>query len=329
MGKIKAHDIAKDFLRVKKDLGRNLTYQEYLTSGVFGEDTIKEVFGGKTQFIHAVVAAELEEEPAAGPTGPKILIFDIETAPMLAYVWGLFDQNIGLNQIHSDWHLLSVSAKWLDAPPSEIMYLDQRSATNIEDDKALLEWIWKLIDEADILVTQNGKRFDVKKLNARFVMNGMQPPSSFKHIDTLEIAKRKFAFTSNKLEYMTDKLCTKYKKKKSKQFNGFELWRECLKGNLKAWREMEKYNKYDVLSLEELYRILIPWHNTVNLNLYNDSKDFKCSACDSIEFIRNGWHYLPSGRYQRFRCKGCGTEYKARANELSKAKKESLKTPIR
>src|ERR1700722_10331801 len=144
----------------------------------------------------------------------KVLLFDIETAPIIGYVWGLWDQTVGLNQIKSDWHLLSWSAKWLDDPASKVMYMDQRNEKNIENDKNILKALWKLLDAADVVITQNGIRFDSKKVNARFILNGMKPPSSYKHIDTCKIASRVFGFTSNKLEYLTDKLNTKYKKLK-------------------------------------------------------------------------------------------------------------------
>lgn len=151
---------------------------------------------------------------AAPKDKAKVLIFDIETAPIIAHVWTLWENNVGLNQIEADWHVLSWSAKWKGAPESETMYMDQRAEAKVEDDTKLLEGIWDLLDEADVVITQNGKSFDQKKLNARFIIKGIRnghPPSSFKHEDTKLIAKRHFAFTSNRLEYMTDKLCKKYK----------------------------------------------------------------------------------------------------------------------
>jgi len=255
----------------------------------------------------------------------KALFVDIETSPILADVWGLWENNVGLNQIVKDWHLLSWSAKWLGDPASKIMYADQRTAKNIEDDSKILSKLWVLMDEADIIITQNGKKFDVKKMNARFIYHGFPPPSSFKQIDTCEIAKKRFGFTSNKLEYMTDKLCTKYKKLKHKKFPGHEMWTECIKGNLAAWKEMEKYNKHDVLSLEELYKRLIPWDNSVNFNVYSDDEVTKCS-CGSTQFQRNGFFYSAIGRYQRYRCSKCGAEMRDRNNDFSKSKKKSLRT---
>ena len=254
--------------------------------------------------------------------GPKVLVFDIETSPILAYVWKIWDENIGLNQIHKDWHILSWSAKWLG--DKKVMYDDQRNEKNIDNDKRLLEKIWKLLDEADIVITQNGKSFDVKKLNARFIMNGMQPPSNFKHIDTLRIARKNFAFTSNKLEYMTDKLCTKYKKLTHGKFSGFNLWKQCLLGNMKAWKEMEKYNKYDVLSLEELYTKLIPWDSTIDFNLYHNKLTNTCK-CGNTDLTKKGFIFTAVGKYQAYKCKKCGSRFRDRTNLFSKDKRESLK----
>lgn len=257
-------------------------------------------------------------------SGPRVLIYDIETAPVLGYVWQLWDNNVGLNQIEKDWYILSWSAKWLDEP--EVMYQDQRNAKNIEDDSKLLKKIWDLLDEADIVITQNGKKFDQKKLNARFIMNGFPPPSSYRHLDTKIIAKRHFGFISNKLEYMTDKLCTKYKKLKHAKFAGFELWKQCLAGNIEAWKEMEEYNKHDVLSLEELYKKLEPWDNSINFNAYRDGDEHVCK-CGSTELVKNGFYYTNAGKFQKYRCKKCGAESRDAQNLFSKDKRKSLKRP--
>lgn len=262
-------------------------------------------------------------------TGPKVLLLDIETSPILAHVWGLWDQNVALNQIQKDWHVLSWSAKWLDDPPNKIMYADQRKAKNLEDDKVILKKMWKLLDEADIVITQNGIKFDIRKLNARFIQHGMKKPSEFKQIDTLRIAKKHFDFTSNKLEYMADKLCTKYKKlTEEREFSGFALWRECMKGNMKAWKEMEKYNKYDVLTLEELYHILQPWDKTINFNSYMDT-DIPVCNCGSHKFQRRGVTVTSSGKFARYQCQDCGKWYQGNTNLLTKEEKAKRKTLLK
>lgn len=254
--------------------------------------------------------------------GPKVLVFDIETAPIVGYTWGIYDQSLGLNQIKSDWHVLSWAAKWLG--DSKIMYEDQRDAKPIENDKKILKKIWELLDEADVVITQNGKDFDVKKLNARFIIHGFEPPSSFKHIDTLKIAKKYFGFTSNKLEYLAKMLNTQTKKLTKREFDGFELWIQCLKGNIKAWNEMEKYNKHDVLALEEVYRRLMAWDNTINFSIYHDSVNEVC-RCGSTSFLKRGFYYTSKGKFQRYRCNKCGAETRSTQNLFSKDKIKSLR----
>jgi DNA-directed RNA polymerase subunit RPC12/RpoP len=254
---------------------------------------------------------------------PKILLVDIETAPLISFTWGLFDQNIPLNMLKNDWHLLSFSAKWIDS--NKVMYMDQRNENDITNDFKLLKGIWKLLDEADIIITQNGISFDIKKLNARFIINGMKPPSSFKQIDTLRLARKHFGFTSNKLEYLTNTLNKKHRKSGHKKFSGFELWKECLAGNIKAWKEMEKYNKLDVLSLEELYKKLIPWDSSVNFNLYHNGLYNQCK-CGSRELVKYGFAYTNIGKFQRYQCKECGAETRDRENLLDKDKRSSLQS---
>jgi hypothetical protein len=263
----------------------------------------------------------------APKTAPRVLIYDIETAPILAHVWGLWENNVSLNQIVTDWHVMSWSAKWLDDPPNKVMYMDQRNAKSVQDDKAILQGIWDLLNEADVVITQNGINFDQKKLNARFIMNGMQPPGSYKHIDTKKIASKVFGFTSNKLEYMTDKLCTTYKKSKHRKFPGHEMWEQCLAGNLEAWKEMEVYNRYDVLSLEELYRKLIPWDNSLNFNLYHDGLEHICK-CGSKDFTKNGFYYAQTSKFQKYRCKKCGAPHRDKVNLFTKEKRASLKVSL-
>lgn len=255
---------------------------------------------------------------------PKILVLDIETAPILGCVWSLWNNNLGLNQVKSDWFIMSFAAKWFGEPEESTIYQDVRGHIKDEDDSMLLETLWELLDQADFVLTQNGVKFDDKKIKARFVLNGFQPPSSYRHIDTLQIAKREFGFTSNKLEYMTDKLCKKYKKLKHGKFAGFELWRECMAENPLAWDECEKYNRYDVLSLEELYTILAPWDRKhPNFNVYNISETPRC-RCGSETFIKKGFVYTNLSKFQRYKCSECGAESRGRNNLLDKDKRASL-----
>lgn len=241
----------------------------------------------------------------------RTLVFDIETAPIVAYVWDRHDQNIGINQIKSDWYVLGWAAKWLGDPPSRVIYKDQRNAKNLADDRALLLPLWKLLDEADIVITQNGQNFDSPKLNARFIMHGMNPPSPYRHIDTYRIVRRVAKFTANSLEYLTDKLCVKYKKLLHKNFPGMELWKQCLAGNKKAWAEMKRYNIHDVLATEELYTKIRAWAPESMPNIHIGDKERKCRVCGHREFMhRRGTGYSQKRAYYKYQCRpemgGCG-----------------------
>ena len=260
---------------------------------------------------------------------PKILVLDIETAPILANVWGLWRNNVGLNQIKNDWFILSYAAKWLGSPEDEIFYKDMRGKVSTEDDRDILDELWKLLDEADICLTQNGISFDIPKIKARMVLSGYKPFSPVKHIDTLHIAKREFNFTSNKLAYMTDKLCEKYKKLDHGKFSGFELWAEMMRDNLEAFEECEEYNKYDVLSLEELYTKLQAWDSKhVNFNLYTDEESHRC-RCGSDRIREDGFAYTSVSKFQQYKCLDCGATTRGRKNLFSKEKRESLHMNVR
>jgi hypothetical protein len=237
----------------------------------------------------------------------KTLIIDIETSPVLAKVWGLWKQNIGLEQIEEDWFIMSFAAKWLDAP--EVMYQDCRDYIDDYEnpDFKLLENLHALLDEADFVVAHNGDKFDIKKINARFILNDFEPPSTYRTIDTLKIAKKHFAFTSNKLAFLTGKLCEDQKLDHGK-FAGFKLWKECLMGNEEAWQEMEDYNIMDVVSLEELYLKLRPWFSShPNVNTDEEAAEgCSCSKCGGTELQKRGFYYTNKGKYQRYKCTSCG-----------------------
>lgn len=229
---------------------------------------------------------------------PKILVIDIESSPLVAYVWGLKDQNIGLNQIKEDWKLMAVGAKWLGDP--ELMYRDLSKHSEI----SIINFAWKLLNKADIVITQYGTGFDAPRLNAKFISKGMRPPDPYRHLDTYRIVSRVAQFTSNKLEYLTDKLCVKYKKLSHSKFPGFSLWRECLDGNAEAWKEMQKYNLHDVLSTEELYMKVRAWTPESMPDAFLTNGNRKCRVCGGT-INSKGLVSTNKGKWQLLRCKSC------------------------
>lgn len=252
---------------------------------------------------------------------PRILFLDIETSSLLLNAFSIWNVNASLEQIEEDWNILSFCAKWADS--DEIYYYDLSDQVNPVDDNQLCHLLYEFLDEADFVVGHNSKRFDIKKIYARMLSNGVSKPSPFRQIDTLEIAKREFGFTSNKLAYLTDKFCVEYKKLDHGKFSGFTLWKECMKGNQEAWEEMELYNKYDVLSLEELFYILAPWDSKFpNMSVYLS----EIESLDEWEHV--GYHYTNLSKFDKYRNKVTGQYRRGRKNLLSKEKRASLLTNI-
>lgn len=237
---------------------------------------------------------------------PKVLILDLETSPVQAYVWGLFDQTIGLNQVIQRTTLLSWAAKWLGS--DKIMYADVRNEKDPRNDKAIVKQLRDLIDEADYLVAHNLNKFDKKVINYRILKNKITRPSSTKNLDTLVIAKRHFKADSYKLEHLTNELCSTHKKSSHGKFPGFSMWEECLKGNKAAFKELEDYNIKDITSLEELFKILLPWENAKLFEAFEGLEEV--CTCGSTQFQKKGFVTTAKYRYDRHICKKCGAEYR-------------------
>ena len=235
--------------------------------------------------------------------GPKILMLDIETAPTIAGVWRMFKENVSIDQIHEDWFIMSYAAKWLN--DDGMIYNDCRN--HVGNDMRLLGELWSLLDEADWVVAHNGCRFDLPKIRARMLMNRLAPFSPVKCVDTLELVKRGFAMTSNKLEYLASRL-TRRKKLKHNKFPGYTLWKECMAGNNDAWDEMQRYNEEDVRALEAVYLRLVPWAGGLpNHGVHRDGLDgVVCPRCGGVHLVKRGVYTTKVAHYQRYRCDGCG-----------------------
>lgn len=255
-------------------------------------------------------------------SGPKIGTLDIETSPIVAYVWSLWKVNVGLNQILEDWSILSYCYKWLGE--KKVHYDDVSGQADLRDDSKLLQGLWNFLDEADIVIAQNGIAFDVKKINARFIQAGMPPPSPYKVVDTMIEAKKVARFTSNKLEWLSAKL-TETKKSAHKEFPGMELWVECLKDNPKAWKVMKKYNPIDVIGTEGVYLKLRPYIiGHPNVAIYDEDETMRCPNCGSSDVIKKGYRFTQVGKYSRYQCNGCAAWSRGGYTENTPAKRKSM-----
>jgi hypothetical protein len=238
----------------------------------------------------------------------KILVLDIETAPNLAHVWGLWQQNVGLPQIIEPGYVLCWAAKWYGEDEMTFRSIEKHGQIK------MLQDIWQMIDDADAIIHYNGQKFDMPTLNREFILAGMQPPSTYKHIDLLKTCRKQFNFPSNKLEYVARAL----KIGKKVKHYGHELWIRCMNHEDEAWDTMEKYNKMDVQLTEELYDRLLPWiPGHPNHNLYRDdlADEACCTNCGSTKLQPKGYQYLVTGKYRRYNCKDCGTHVRGNKRE--------------
>lgn len=230
----------------------------------------------------------------------KILVWDIETSPHVADVWGLWQQNVGLNQLHKSTEMICFAAKWLGEPARKTQFFSQWGDGQVGMVKAMHE----LLDEADASVTFNGTTFDEKHANREFVEHGLGPVSPYKSVDILRVVKKNFRFPSNKLQYVSTALGLEGKL----QHSGHSLWTQVLAGDPKAQKLMEKYNVQDVILLEKVYDKLLPWiHNGLNLNLF---EGLGCPNCGSGNNQARGYSYTNQGKFQRHQCTDCGKWFK-------------------
>lgn len=247
---------------------------------------------------------------------PKILLLDIETAPNSAYVWRFWKQDIYLDQIISTWFMLTWSAKWLLEPEVFSQRLT-REEVLAEDDGRIMETLWHLLNQADIVIAHNGEKFDIPRIKTRFILHGLPPTTFYQQVDTLKAAKREFNFPSNKLEGLA-----RFFGIDCKFETNFNLWPSCLKGNEDSLKYMEEYNRQDVKVLEEVYLILRPYIKAhPNYNLYIDSDKPVCPHCghDHLEFV--GYYYFTqTGKYRNYRCMACGALARERKTVFKNSK---------
>lgn len=244
----------------------------------------------------------------------KILILDIETAPNIAYVWRFFKENVGAKQVIENSYMLSYAAKWLGDP-----YIHYEDVEH-QSEKDMMLKLNVLLNEADIVVAHNGDKFDLPHIQGRFLLHGIRPPSPYKSIDTVKVARQEFNFPSNSLEYLSNVLELPVKKGGHKKFPGFELWLGVLRNDPEAWAEMKEYNIDDIRALECLYLKFLPFMRFhPNVSIYDEHIDSpSCPKCGGHDIQFRGYAHTQVGRFHRFQCNSCGGWGRTRHSILTK-----------
>lgn len=239
---------------------------------------------------------------------PKVLFYDIETAPNLGYIWGKWDQNV--LAYTKEWTLLCISYRWAHEKTTHVVSLldfPELYEVDPEDDTEVVNVLWDLLDEADITIAHNGDAFDNKKASARFIINGFNPPSPFRSIDTLKVARTKFKFNSNTLGDLGQTLGLGEKV----ATGGFSLWQGVMRGDEKAWKRMIKYAKQDTDLLIKVYERLKPWMtNHPNLGMWSELT--VCPSCGGNHLMKRGTRYTNTMSYQQYQCTDCGAYCRSR-----------------
>lgn len=227
-------------------------------------------------------------------TKSKILFLDIETRPAIVYVWRYYGAFINPEQIIEDGGVLCFGAKWAGERDVKI-YSDWEHGH-----ETMIRKAHELISEADAVITYNGDKFDLPKLNGEFVMLGLTPPPPWTSIDVLKTVRR-FGFEMNKLAHIGPLMQIG----KKVEHAGFSLWSDVMKGDPKAQKKMERYCKGDVVLLERLYKKVRPF--VKNHPHLAGTGATACGACGSHRLQKRGPRYTKYYSIQRLQCQNCGS----------------------
>jgi hypothetical protein len=245
----------------------------------------------------------------------RLLLLDIESAPNLVHVWGLYDQTVGINQILATGYVLCFAAKWYGE--KEVTF----RSVHHHGRKKMLKEAHKLLSEADAVIHYNGTKFDIPTLNKEFLKDGFLPPAPYKQIDLYRVMRSTFRFASNKLDHVLQELDIGKKVRHA----GHEMWTKCMAGDEEAWEQMRTYNIGDVVQMEPLYDRLRPWIRVhPNAGLYNESGVPVCVNCGSGRLQRRGMYRKIANVHQRFQCRDCGTWCHEPISELAREDRQKL-----
>ena len=236
------------------------------------------------------------------PNKPRVLTVDIETSPHLCFSYDLWNTNITPDKIVEPSRILCWAGKWLGE--SKVMYYGEHTHTR----EQMISALWDALDEADVLITYNGVKFDVPHIMREFITRDYLPPSPWIDIDLLQVARRRFKFASNRLGYVTSALNLPTKL----ETGVAQLWLKVLHGDDKAWKKFEAYNKRDVIVTELLYCVLLPWMKAPHAGLWSGDMS-ACPSCGSTSLTPTGMTYTKTAAWVKAAC-DCGAWCKVMAN---------------
>lgn len=275
--------------------------------------------------LNKTVRTETTQLPKG--SGPKILLFDLETSAAKVYCFGRHKQFISQDAVVEEGgKILTAAWKWLG---EDRVY----SYANLEEilsgaDATIVGILYELFEQADAVVAHNGLNFDKKMLATRALVNGFGALPTVKHIDTLVMAKKNFRFQSNRLDHLGAYLGLGRKV----DTGGISLWVDVQEGSAEALKKMVEYNEQDVRLLEEIYLKLRSFgHSGTNFNAahyYSDSTH-RCASCGSSDVSETGKSVFTAlSEFAEVRCNSCGSVHRKRKILNSKESRSKLSLNI-
>lgn len=239
----------------------------------------------------------------------RLLTFDVETMPLEARAFSIWNQNIAISQIQQNDWLACFAAKFHGE--SKVHFY------SVWDDgeRAMALALHKLLDEADAVAGWNSDKFDLRWANRTFIEQGKSPPSPYVKVDLMKSVKRQVVLPSYKLDFVSRWLGLEGKLRTG----GFDLWRDVLDGCPKAQNKMRRYNIRDTRLTEQVYDKLHDkgWiRGLPNHAIEGDG----CPHCGSEKLQARGFQVTKTRRYKRYQCRDCGAWSQAVASEPGSAK---------
>lgn len=299
-----------------RELGRKPTRDEFVASGVSFYDMRKITFNGLLRLAGFELHPNQKLDSIDPILKPRILILDIETAPLKVWSYGIREQHHGLESIDEDWTILSFAAKWLDS--EEVIY-HAVSPLDTRNDIPVIREAFFLLNQADVVIAHNAN-FDIKMLRSRFLFYEFPETRPFRTICTYQVAKRHFRLTSYKLEYVA-KYLRVIEKLDHAKFPGMKLFKECAAGNVEAFRELEDYNIRDIITTEAVYLKLRKYDKSIRWNVFFQDNQCECGGQDfrKLEPIITN-----VGAFNCFQCVDCGSVKREKSNLISPAIRKGL-----
>lgn len=302
----------------EKTINQILTLHE---AGFSSRKIAKQVFGKSTSKSTVNdILNRFKEQGSVQDNFPKILFIDVEVQGTLNISFPRFKAFISPSAVLHEPYLLTFACNWAHEPEEDILVkgLDDYTSLFEDDyrnDVLLVEELWELLDEADVIIAHNAK-FDEGQINNRFAYHGLTPPSPYKVICTLKALKQYFKLPSNSLD-----ASTKYFELENKLGNdGIKLWVDCFKGDRDAFLKMKEYNYGGIPTLRQLYYKVLPFiKNHPNLGLYYNDDNLRCGNCGSVDLkTEKGYAYTNMSKFNVYRCNSCGSVKRNRKNVRSK-----------